>query len=143
VSAPTPLDAVLDRIREIPALSEVVFDGKVVGKPQRYVLVHATRPLARPDRLAGGLGGRARTTIWVHSVGASSGQAAAVARAVLRKLRGWKPTLDGYLCEPITHEASEPISEDDSRQPVLYYGVDQLDLWETPLDEPAELAPTP
>lgn len=130
-------EALLDLIRQIPALSEFVFDGDVQGRPQRYVLVHSTRGLARTDRLAGGAPTRIRKSYWVHSVGASKGQADAVAEKVLQRLVGTRLVVPGWVCEPLTHEASEPTTKDDSRQPVLYAGIDQLDLYSSPTPDPA------
>lgn len=127
---------VLARLREIPALSETVFDGEVEGRPQRYVLVHSNRGIARPDRLAG-YSLRRRKTYWVHSVGASKSQADAVAERVIAQLLDWIPGVDGWACERISHEASEPVQKDDSRVPVLYYGVDQFDFYTTPITEGA------
>lgn len=126
----------LDRIREVTALAGVVFDGDVKGDPKRYVNVHTNRGIARPDRLPGGLPTRIRKTVWVHSVGATKQQADAVAEAVVGKLRGCILNVPGWTCEPITHEASEPTQKDDSRQPVLYFGVDQFDYYSTPIPTP-------
>lgn len=123
--------AVLDRIREVSALADATFDGEVVGRPQRYVLVHSNRGIARPDRLAGP-SIRRRKTYWVHSVAASKSQADAVAEKVLAQLVDWVPTVEGWQCERVSHEASEPVQKDDSRSPVLYYGVDQFDFYTSP-----------
>lgn len=125
--------ALLERIREVTALADSVFDGDVTGQPQRYVNVHSTRGLARPDRLPGGLPTRIRKTYWVHSVGASKSQADGVAERVLAQIVGYVLIVPGWVCEPLMHEASEPVQKDDSRQPVLYYGVDQLDVYSTPI----------
>jgi hypothetical protein len=133
-------ERVLARLREIPALSEVVYAGEVpkvdeqgqpVRAPQRYVLVHSNRGIARPDRLAG-FSLRMRKTYWVHSVGASQAQADAVAERVIAKLLDWTPAVDGFSCERITHEASQPVQRDDAVRPPLYYGVDQFDFFTTP-----------
>jgi hypothetical protein len=123
-----------DRIREVPALQAAVFDGEVDGRPQMYVLVHSNRGIARPDRLAGPAL-RRRQTYWVHSVGASKKQADAVAEKVIGQLVDFILTVEGYTCERITHEASEPVQKDDSRQPDVYFGVDQFDFYTTP-DQP-------
>jgi hypothetical protein len=124
--------SVLARIREVPQLVDTVFDGDVKGQPQRYVNVHSNRGIAAPDRLTGGQPTRIRKTIWVHSVGASKSQADGVAEKVIGQLRGYTLTVPGWTCEPITHEASEPVQKDDSRQPVLFYGVDQFDFYSSP-----------
>lgn len=126
--------ALQNRIRQVPALAQAVFDGEVAGRPQMYVLVHSNRGIARPDRLAGP-SLRRRQTYWVHSVGASKKQADAVAEAVIVQLVDTILTVPGFTCERITHEASEPVQKDDSRQPVVYFGVDQFDFYTTP-DQP-------
>jgi hypothetical protein len=125
--------AVLARIREIPALSEVVFDGDVEGRPQRYVNVHSNRGIGRADRLAG-LGRRTRKTYWVHSVGASKAQADAVAERVIAKLSDWKPDVEGFACERLRHESSQPTQKDVTDKPPIYYAVDVFDLYTEPID---------
>lgn len=124
--------AILARIRQVTALSSAVFDGEVDGRPQLYVLVHSNRGIARPDRLAGPAL-RRRQTYWIHSVGSAKKQADAVAEKVIAQLVDWIPQVDGFTCERITHEASEPVQKDDSRQPIVYFGVDQFDFYTTPV----------
>jgi hypothetical protein len=124
--------AILARIRAVPALTNNVFDDEVTGKPQMYVSVHSNRGIARSDRLSGP-SLRRRQTYWVHSVGASKQQADAVAEKVIAQLLDWIPVVTGWQCERITHEASEPVQKDASRQPVLYFGVDQFDFYTTAL----------
>lgn len=126
--------AILARIRAVTALQNSVFDGDVVGRPQMYVLVHSNRGIARPDRLAGPAL-RRRQTYWIHSVGSVKWQADAVAEKVIGQLVDWIPDVDGFTCERVTHEASEPVQKDDSRQPIVYFGVDQFDFYTTP-DQP-------
>lgn len=123
-----------DRIRQAAALAKVVFDGEVDGRPQMYVLVHSNRGIARADRLAGP-SLRRRQTYWVHSVGSSKAQADAVAEKVIGQLVDTILTVPGFTCERITHEASQPVQKDDSRQPIVYFGVDQFDFFTTP-DQP-------
>lgn len=140
--------ALEDRIREVPALAQSVFDGEVTGRPQMYVLVTSNRGIARPDRLAGPAL-RRRQTYWVRSVGASKDQAVAVAEKVIGQLVDTILDVPGFTCERITHEASEPVQKDDSRQPVVYVGVDQFDFFTTPVqpdpyatpDQPVEGTP--
>lgn len=133
--------AELARLRTITALADAVFDGEVpkangngtpVEVPQRYVLVHSSRVVARADRLTGGAPQRGRRTLWVHSVGMSKGQADAVAEKVIARYNGWRPEVPGYTCEPMTHEASQPVQKDDTVRPPLYFGVDQFDYYTTP-----------
>jgi hypothetical protein len=126
--------AILARIRQVPALAGAVFDDEVTGKPQRYVLVHSNRGIARPDRLAGP-SLRRRQTYWIHSVGISKALADAVAEKVIAQLLDWIPVVPGFTSERISHEASQPVQKDDSRQPVVYFGADQFDFFSTP-DQP-------
>lgn len=124
----------LERIRQVSALASAVFDSEVEGRPQMYVLVHSNRGIARPDRLAGP-SIRRRQTYWIHSVGSSKTQADAVAEKVIGQLLDWIPVVPGFTCERISHEASQPVQKDDSRQPVVYFGVDQFDFYTSP-DQP-------
>lgn len=126
--------AILARIRQVTALQAAVFDGEVAGKPQMYVLVHSNRGIGRADRLAGP-SLRRRQTYWIHSVGSAKSQADWVAENVIGQLVDWIPTVAGFTCERVSHEASEPVQKDDSRQPVVYFGVDQFDFYTTP-DQP-------
>lgn len=128
-------DAVLARLREDPALTAAVYDGEVTDRPapQHYVLVHSNRGVVRPARLAGPAV-RRQKTYWVHAVGMSKKQAEAVSERVLAKLLNWAPDVPGWQCEPVTHEASQPVQKDDTFKPPLYSGVDQFGFYTTPLD---------
>lgn len=136
---------VLDRIREIPALSDAVFDGDVPKtnpdgspreRPQRYVNVHSNRGVARQDRLSN-VGRRARKTFWIHSVGMNRSQADAIAERIIAKLHGWTPAVDGYSCERMTHESSQPTQKDETTKPALFFAVDVFDVYTTPIDPSA------
>jgi len=135
--------AVLSRLREIRGLSELVFDGEPKGtkqpdgtvlRPSRYVNVHSNRGIGRPDRLAQATGGRKRKTYWIHSVGASKQHADAVAEAVIAALEGWSPAVDGFSCERLSHETSQPTQKEETSKPAIFFAVDVFDLYTTPLD---------
>jgi hypothetical protein len=134
-------DAFLALIRADNELMETVYDGELRGPdgsrlaaastPARYVVVHSNRGVVRPDRFTGPAR-RRRKTYWVHSVGLSKRQAEAVAERVLARVLNQRLIVPGWVCDPITHEASQPISTDDSVKPARYFGVDQFDLYTSP-----------
>lgn len=133
-------DAVIARIRQDAKLAECVFDGELPKKnpdgtvfdvPQRYVLVHSNRGVARASRLAG-LAIERRKTYWVHSVGLSKRQAESVAERVLAKLVNWTPQVAGWDSRRMQHESSQPVQKDESGKPPVYFGVDTFDLETTP-----------
>jgi hypothetical protein len=137
-------DAFLNLIRLDSALAGSVYDAELVGAdgsritvesaPARYVLVHSNRGVIRPDRFTGPAR-RRRKTFWVHSVGLSKKQAEAVAERVLARVLNQRIVADGWVCDPITHEASQPIDLDKSVKPARYFGVDQFDLYASPAPE--------
>lgn len=118
-------------------LAGAVFLGSVPAAtiekptPDRYVLIRSNRGLVRADRLTG-QARRRRKTYWVHSVGLSEAQADAVAERVLARVLNQRLTVDGWRCEQITHEASQPVQKDDTTKPALYAGVDQFDFYTEP-----------
>lgn len=139
-------DAVLDAIREEPALADrdgkrYVFDVelraidghrmKAEEMPERYVVLHSNRGVARPDRFTG-YSRRRRKTYWVHSVGLTKKQSEAVAEKVLARLLNRRLQVEGWTCDPISHEASQPVQDDQSSKPTKFFGVDQFDLYTSP-----------
>lgn len=127
-------EKVLDRIREIPALSESTFDGEVEGRPQRYVNVHSNRGIPTSDRFTQPAVRRLRKTYYVHAVGASKKQADAVAERVAEQLVGWTPGLDGWTCQRMTKASSQPTQKDETVKPPIYIAVDVYDLVSEPND---------
>lgn len=134
-------DAFLGLIRLDIALADSVYDSELVGvdgsritvetAPSRYVVVHSNRGVVRADRFTGPAR-RRRKTFWVHSVGLSKKQAEAVSERVLARVLNQRLTVDGWVCEPISHEASQPIDLDKTVKPARYFGVDQFDLYASP-----------
>lgn len=134
-------DAFIALIRADTALADAVFDGALYGTdgsrlsvanaPSRYVVVHSNRGVVRPDRFTGPAR-RRRKTYWVHSVGLSKKQSEAVAERVLARVLNQRLLVDGWVCDPVMHEASEPVQTDDSVKPARYFGVDQFDLYTSP-----------
>jgi hypothetical protein len=137
-------DAVLALIRQETELAQDVFDGELrrpggqlllpAEVPNRYVLVHSNRGVIRPDRFTGPAR-RRRKTYWVHAVGLSKRQAEAVSERVIARLLNVRLVVPGWQCDPITHEASQPIDVDKSVKPARYFGVDQFDLYTSPAPE--------
>lgn len=132
---------ILARIREIPALSETVFDGEVpktapdgtpLKRPQRYVNVHSNRGTETAERLAGPAL-RIRKTYWIHSVGASKAQADRIAEAVIGQLLNWKPDVDGFSCEPMRHPTSQATQKDETVSPPIHFAVDVFETFTTRL----------
>lgn len=134
-------DAFLNLIRQEDALADAVFDLEMRGAdgkrlplelvPDRYVLVHTNRGLVRPDRFTGPAR-RRRKTYWVHAVGLSKRQSEAISERVLNRVLNVRLQVDGWQCDPITHEASQPVDVDESRRPARFFGVDQFDLYTSP-----------
>jgi hypothetical protein len=137
-------DAFLALIRQETALANSVFDGELRGPdgakipvaaaPARYVLVHSNRGVIRPDRFTGPAR-RRRKTYWVHAVGLSKRQAEAVSERVIARVLNARLIVPGWVCDPITHEASQPVQVDESAKPARYFGVDQFDLYTSPAPE--------
>lgn len=140
-TATTIDDALLALIRQDPALADTTFLGELRGPdgaripvaaaPSRYVLVHGNRGVIRPDRFTGPAR-RRRKTYWVHAVGQSQRQVEAISERVLARVLNVRLVVPGWVCDPITHEASQPVSVDESSKPPRYLGVDQLDLYASP-----------
>jgi hypothetical protein len=126
-------DAVLARIREIPTLSEVVFDGDVEGHPTFYVNVHMNRPVETADRFAG-LARSGTKTYWIHSVGASRRLASSVAEKVVAKLLNWAPEVDGFSPRRMTHPTSQPTQKNETTKPPIFFAVDVFDVVIDPTD---------
>jgi hypothetical protein len=134
-------DAFLNLIRQDDALRDAVFDVELLGPdgvrltpaaaPERYVLVHSNRGVLRPDRFTGPAR-RRRKTFWVHAVGISKRQSEAISERVLDRVLNVRLQVPGFVCDPITHEASQPVQVDESRRPARFFGVDQFDLYTSP-----------
>lgn len=135
-------DAFYALIRErIPALADVVYPGELLNpdgsrmtstqQPEMYVLVHANRGLVRPDRFTGPAR-RRRKTYWTHSVGLTKRQAEKISERVLEAVLNARLVVDGWICDPILHEASQPVQTDLSSKPARYFAVDNFDLYASP-----------
>lgn len=122
-----------------------VFEGEVPKRdpvtkapfevPQWYLILHSNRGVIRPDRLTGPAR-RRRKTYWLHAVGASKAQVDKVSELGIAQLLNWTPEVDGWQCERFSHEASQPVDKDETVRPVVYFGVDQFDVFTTPLEPP-------
>jgi hypothetical protein len=125
-------DAVLERLRSDPALSNSVFmGGSVSGKPERYVVVWANSGARSADRLEGSQINVTKTYT-IHSVGMSVEQARAVNARVMELLLNWRPSVAGWMSQRLKHEVSRPAAVDRDVTPWQHYFVDQFDLYSVP-----------
>jgi hypothetical protein len=102
-----------------------------VRAPQRYVLVHSNRGIARPDRLAG-FSLRMRKTYWVHSVGRVKAQADAVAERSSPSCSTGRPPSTGSRASGSLMRRRSRCRRTTPSAAGLYYGVDQFDFYTTP-----------
>lgn len=124
--------AILARLREVTAIADKVFEGRVPNRTEAYAALHTDTGRYESDRFTGPQGGTVTYRYWLHSIGSTPEQAQAVAECVHRQLIGWRPAVDGYRCSRMVHRASQPTQLDDTVRPPLYFCVDQFDLTSSP-----------
>lgn len=118
--------ALLEFLRDDPALVDVVFDGYVKGEaPPRYVIVFAQSLGYEVDRLAGNQRGlTVRHTI--HSVGQIPSEAQWLADKVAARLVNARIPVTGRKSGPVRHESADPLRTD----PPVYFLADDY-VWES------------
>lgn len=121
--------AVLARLREIPAMASVVYEGEVpkVAGRQWYVVVFTNTGLREIPRFTGS-SSQVTQTYTIHSVGLTPDQAQLAADRVMTQLRDFTPTVSGWNTRRMTHEVSMSTQVDRDPTPALFYNVDEFDL---------------
>lgn len=123
--------ALLARLRAHPDLASIVFEGKVMGAPAKYVVVYPSTPSHTVERFTG-RNTQQDYTYTVHSVGATPEQALWVADRVIAQLLDHVLVVPGRSCRRLRHPVGRPVDEDEDVTPHLFFTVDQFDLTSSP-----------
>lgn len=112
-------------------LEQLVFEGDVTGKPDRYVNVfHDTGRWTSHDYAETSID--LEVTFTIHSVGTSRWQATWGSGFVMARLFRHVPTIPGRRCFRITHAGSQPVALDRDATPPKHFAVDRLVLRSIP-----------
>lgn len=125
------VEPVLARLRGIPQLADVVFEGDVTGNPDRYVNVwHDTGFFeSHTDE---GTHTEVEVTFTIHSVGADRWQAVWTSGRVTAALLDFKPVVPGRRCWRIQPAGSQPVQKDTDVDPPKFFTADRFTLRSTP-----------
>lgn len=123
--------AILDRLRADPILTDATFEGVVTDRPSRYVAVFIDSGYRYSERLTGAQA-TADYGVTAHSVGTTPDQAQFVAERVFAQLLGHVLQVPGFRCRRVRHEASQPTQIDRDIDPPLFYAVDVFEFTSEP-----------
>lgn len=123
--------AVLDLIRAVEPLADLVFEGDVKGDPDMYVNVwHDTGFYSAHDATDTPVD--VEVTFTIHSVGKDRWQATWASGRVTAALLGVVPTVEGRRCWRIAPAGSVPVARDDDVTPPKFIAKDRFTLRSTP-----------
>jgi hypothetical protein len=115
----------------------VVYDGRVTGTADHYVLVYFAfrTPSGTDEPQKVSLEATSDVldaTAYCHSVGGDAAAARAVAGRVRAALLGVSPTVAGRLCYPIEHADGPPMQRDEATGTPVFDQVDVYKLTSQP-----------
>lgn len=109
-----------------------VYEGVVHDRPERYITVYTNAGIADADDRLAALASRRTIRYTIHCVGTSPEQAQWVADLAVDALTNFKPTVPGWRCTRLRHEASQTTLIDrEVPGNAVYYTVDEFDLTTT------------
>ena len=124
-------NALLARLREDLTLKNIVFEGVVTARPNRYVAVYSDSGLREAERFTGGQW-TSTQSFTIHCVSESPDKAQEIADRVFAQLLDHVLEVPDRRCRRIRHGSSQPVQLDSDVSPPLWYTVDEFDVTSTP-----------
>lgn len=128
------VNALLERLRSDPQLTDVVFEGDVTDDPERYVNVWHDSGFFEARSMIGEHQD-IEITFTVHAVGFDRWQAVWVDGRVLAALNDVRLTVPGRRCWKLQPAGTQPVEKDTTVNPPRFLAVRRYVLHSTPTRE--------